>query len=121
MDSKVINVKVANIRPKYKNLAEWCDDPDNVYIGRRGVVFIDKVRYPPTDSIWANPFKISATKTRDQVISEYQTYIQTKLEKSPELQSKLKTLKGKNLGCWCAPQPCHGDVLKKLITELLDD
>ena len=24
---------------------------------------------------------------------------------------KLATLKGKRLGCWCAPGPCHGEVL----------
>ena len=24
-------------------------------------------------------------------------------------------MKGKNLGCWCNPEPCHGDVLLELI------
>ena len=24
---------------------------------------------------------------------------------------KLAALKGKRLGCWCAPGPCHGEVL----------
>ena len=56
------NVKVAYIRPKYKNLEKWCDDKNNAYIGRSGIVFITKngkkERYPKNDSIWANPFKV---------------------------------------------------------------
>jgi len=26
-------------------------------------------------------------------------------------------MKGKNLGCWCFPEPCHGNVLLELIDE----
>jgi hypothetical protein len=38
----VVNVKVAFIRPKYKNLKEFTDDSNNSYIGRAGVVFVNK-------------------------------------------------------------------------------
>lgn len=41
----VVNVKVANLRPHYNNLREWMQDEDNVYIGRKGVVFIDGKRF----------------------------------------------------------------------------
>ena len=27
----------------------------------------------------------------------------------------LPDLEGMRLGCWCAPLPCHGDVLVKLL------
>lgn len=118
MTTSVVNVKVAFIRPSYKDLSTWCQDPNNVYIGRGGVVFVDGVRYPKKDSVWANPYKISSTMNREQVIAAYETYIRAKLTASPELQAELKALKGKNLGCWCAPEPCHGDVLKKLLDEL---
>ena len=40
----VVNCKVANIRPKYENLQEWMEDPNNVYIGRGGIVFINNQR-----------------------------------------------------------------------------
>jgi hypothetical protein len=33
---------------------------------------------------------------------------------NPELFSKLPELKGKVLGCWCAPKACHGDILSEL-------
>jgi hypothetical protein len=42
----VVNCKVQYIRPKYNNLKEWMNDPNNIYIGRGGVVFIDKKRFP---------------------------------------------------------------------------
>lgn len=31
--------------------------------------------------------------------------------------ARLRALVGLRLGCWCAPQRCHGDVLIKLIHE----
>jgi hypothetical protein len=31
-----------------------------------------------------------------------------------ELIAALPELRGKRLGCWCAPHPCHGDLLKGL-------
>ncbi|MCB2189312.1 MAG: DUF4326 domain-containing protein [Deltaproteobacteria bacterium] len=37
----------------------------------------------------------------------------------PELEDELRTLKGKRLGCFCAPgEPCHGDVLVRLVEEM---
>jgi hypothetical protein len=42
----VVNVKVKHIRPEYANLKEWTSDLNNVYIGRRGIVFVNKERYP---------------------------------------------------------------------------
>lgn len=110
-------VKVKNIRPKYANLKEWMTDPNNVYIGRAGIVFIDGVRFPKRDSVWANPFKISNECDRDLVIQKYHAYIQAKLELDTNLVAELLVLKGKTLGCWCSPDACHGDVLVELINE----
>lgn len=63
-------VKVKNIRPKYANLKEWMADPNNAYIGRAGIVFIDGVRFPKRDSVWANPFKITNECDRGSVIQK---------------------------------------------------
>ena len=89
----IVNCKVSNIRPKYKNLQEWMDDPNNIYIGRKGVVFINKKRYPEKDSIWCNPYKINKTGNRDDVLNKYEIYIRNKLEKDESLQNELKKLK----------------------------
>lgn len=114
----VVNCKVKFIRPQYKNLEDWCEDDNNVYIGRAGVVFIDKVRFPKKQSNFCNKFKIGKDGTREEVIEKYRNYIGKRLENEPELKEELKKMKGKNLGCWCHPEPCHGDVLMELINNI---
>ena len=114
----VVNVKVEHIRPKgFKNLKEWIADPTNAYVGRAGVVFVDGKRFPEKASPFANPFKIGKDGTRDEVIIKYRDYIIDRLVKSEELVKELLSMRGKNLGCWCAPEPCHGDILLELIEE----
>jgi hypothetical protein len=65
---------------------------------------------------WGNPFPISKTKNREQVIAEYRKWIITQ----EDLLSDLYTLKGKTLACWCAPAACHGDVLAEL-ADMIED
>jgi hypothetical protein len=48
--------------------------------------------------------------TRAEVIAKFEEW----LMEQPELLAKVVELKGKRLGCWCAPLPCHGDVLARL-------
>ncbi len=115
----VINCKVKYIRPKYNNLREWMEDDNNVYIARSGIVFIDKKRFPSNSSNFANPYKIGKDGTREEVIVKYREYILKKLEKDDLLRKELVSLKGKNLGCWCYPEICHGNVLLELIDKFL--
>lgn len=116
--TKVVNVKTKNIRPNYLNLHEWMQDKDsNVYIGRGRVIFINGVRYPLQDSIWANPYKITEKQTRNDVLNLYREYIDKKLKSNSFLITELMKLEGKNLGCWCSPEPCHGDILLELIEK----
>jgi hypothetical protein len=67
----------------------------DVYIGR--------------PSKWGNPFTIGRDGDRDEVIEKYEDWLQTQ----PQLLAALPELQGKTLGCWCAPQACHGDVLAR--------
>lgn len=126
---KVVCVKVNKISPKYKNLQEWMLDENNVYIGRKLVVFIDGKRFPPNDSIWANPYKIGKDGTRNEVIEKYKKYILEKINSGSITREQLMQLAGKNLGCWCKSSgneslPCHGDVLVSIynnfMSEILD-
>jgi hypothetical protein len=71
-------------------------EPYDVYIGR--------------PSKFGNPYVIGIDGTRDDVIEKYRVWINTQ----PQLLAALPELKGKVLGCWCAPLPCHGDVLAEL-------
>ncbi len=111
----VVNCKVKYIRPKYNNLKEWMNDPNNIYIGRGGVVFIDKKRFPAQASKFANPYKVGKDGTRKEVIDKYRTYITHQLKDDKNFQTELASIKGKNIGCWCHPYPCHGNVLLELL------
>lgn len=57
---------------------------------------------------WGNPFILDDDGDRDAVIGSYRDHY---LPHKPSLLSRLEELKGKALGCWCAPEACHGDVL----------
>lgn len=71
-------------------------------------VYIDR------PSKWGNPFKIGPDGTRDDVIKKYEQY----LLNNKNLCKDLPELKGKVIGCHCAPLACHGDVLKKHVSQL---
>jgi hypothetical protein len=75
--------------------------PCDVYVGR--------------GSIWGNPFShldeskydVIKVATRAEAIAKYEEYLLA----SSELMNHLSELRGKKLGCWCAPYPCHAEVL----------
>lgn len=64
-------------------------------------------------SPWGNPFRIGKDGTRAEVIEKYTDWICAK-EQRPLLRRARQELAGKVLGCWCSPEPCHGDVLLEL-------
>jgi len=83
--------------------------PDAVYVGR--------------PSKWGNPYNvkdpllpagIGKVEKHRLVVDEYRKY----LVGSPELLSALSELHGKDLVCWCAPLPCHADVLLELAASV---
>jgi len=64
-------------------------------------------------SRWGNPYHIGIHGTRNEVIQKYEEWIRGQ----PLLLAALPELKGKILGCHCAPRRCHGSVLLKLLVE----
>lgn len=79
--------------------------PYDVYIGR--------------GSKWGNPFthhRLDSTQakwevsSRNEAIRAYEEW----LKGQPDLMAALPELRGKILGCWCAPKACHGEVLARL-------
>jgi len=64
-------------------------------------------------SIFGNPFEIGTDGTRKEVIEKFKKY----LLDNKELLSKVPELRGKILGCWCAPKACHCDVLAELAND----
>lgn len=62
-------------------------------------------------SKWGNPYKIGEHGTREEVIKLYEKHVFT----HAELYYSLPELQGyEALECFCAPLPCHGDVLARL-------
>lgn len=90
----IINPHTWKVTAKVVNIKK--NEPYDVYIGR--------------GSKWGNPFK---NGTRKQNIMDYKEYIMER----PDLLKELRELKGKRLGCYCAPLPCHGDILIELMLE----
>lgn len=60
---------------------------------------------------WGNPFLLDDDGDRATVIHNYEHHY---LPHKPSLTDRYGELRGgKALGCWCAPEPCHGDVLAR--------
>lgn len=69
--------------------------------------------YVGRPSRWGNPFILDSKMLRHIAVDEYRKWIQNQ----PELMTALPELKGKDLVCWCAPLPCHADVLLELANK----
>lgn len=81
-------------------VAHYKRDRCDVYVGR--------------PSTFGNPFFIGRDGTRSEVIRKYEEWVRSQ----PDLVRQVKEeLRGKILGCWCSPLPCHGDVLARIADE----
>ena len=64
-----------------------------------------------------NPYKITENCSRTEVIEKFEAYARG----NPVIMGYIKALpKDAVLGCWCAPLPCHGMVIRKIWIELHD-
>lgn len=77
------------IKPRVLNLRRDGCPKGAVYCGR--------------GSAWGSPYVIGRDGTREQVIKKYAKHILPNL--------RLTGLRGKDLVCFCAPLPCHCDLL----------
>ena len=64
-------------------------------------------------SMWGNPFVLGRDGDRTEVIAKFKKWVPT----NPAIMACLGDLRGKVLGCYCKPKPCHGDVLVELVEE----
>ena len=78
--------------------------------------------YVGRGSPWGNPFIIGKDGDRMQVIHKYQKLVnENMLSNYPEFYEWLLPLKDKDLVCFCAPLPCHADILKWLANGIVLD
>ena len=62
---------------------------------------------------WGNPFRLGADGDREQVIARYRADLWRRIRAGEIALEELAGLEGCWLACWCAPLPCHGDVLAR--------
>ena len=109
-ETVVINLR----KDAHRNLALWSARQGLlIYIGRPGWALAGFNHYLAAHDVsrvtadrWANPFVVGRDGDRDTVLAKY-------ADNRSELQTRAGELRGKALGCWCAPEPCHGDILKR--------
>jgi hypothetical protein len=70
--------------------------------------------YVGRPSKWGNPFPLLREEDREKVLEKYKEY----LLNNDQLVLSLHELKGKRLGCWCAPRMCHADILAELAEKI---
>jgi Domain of unknown function (DUF4326) len=84
-------------------------EPFDVYIGRQTSPKMSPTGRSLRRSIWANPFRGEAA------VEKFEHYL---LEgEGSFLLDNLPDVRGKVLGCWCKPKPCHGDAIARLADE----
>lgn len=85
--------------------------PGQVYVGR--------------PSPLGNPYALERDGSREQVIAQYRRWLWTQLQRpgSPQ-ERKLRRLLAQartgelELLCWCAPLPCHAEVVRSALLWL---
>ena len=86
------------LKPGGHTLVVHCKkEPYDVYVGR--------------PSKWGNDHKMIELKSKEEAIRKY---IEDLVNDPWLITYHLGELQGKVLGCFCAPQACHGDVLARL-------
>jgi hypothetical protein len=97
---------VVNVRKSgpHKNLVPWLVSAGLLtYVGHAGP------RHSWPESDFANPFLRQAATDRAGMVRRYREWILAQ----PEMLRRVRggELTGRALGCWCAPDACHADVL----------
>lgn len=111
----------AQITTRDQQLIEALKRGETVVVNQK--VDLAAIKYAETHGLYVrcdrfsdfgNPFEMDKDGDRDEVCDNYEQHY---LPFKPSIHKQLFKLKGKALGCWCAPLRCHCDTLIKLINE----
>lgn len=90
--------------------------PADVYIGRAG---------RGEDGYFGNPHPVGRScpickveHQQEEAVEAYRVTFKARIEKDPEFKRRVTELRGKSLGCFCKPKPCHGDVIAEFLNTL---
>ena len=91
---------VEQVGPRVFNKHHRNAPPGAVYIGR--------------GSPYGNPFVIGRDGDRAAVIAAYEAHLLSDVALLERVRTELR---GRDVVCFCAPAPCHGDVLVRIANE----
>ncbi len=126
--TKTQSVKIKYLRKVYgpkTDFRKWLEDPNNMYVGRGGRIFIDKEIFHYPKSKWANPNPMEKGKvpTKKDYEENFKKYLKHLQKKGLTEESALDELRGKTLGCFCdtasTTGACSMDCHTKVLLELL--
>lgn len=88
-------------------------EPFDIYVGRGN----DPQTGEPGK--WGNPYShrpsrvpgVIVVGSAAEAIERYRAHLWAEIRSGRLALDRLAELDGKTLGCWCAPAPCHGEVL----------
>lgn len=105
---------VVNVRRNgpHKHLVPWLQSAGLLtYVGHAGP------RHSWPESDFANPFLRRAAADRPGMVRRYRDWLHGRAALLGRIEAGELT--GRALGCWCAPQPCHADVLADEVNRLV--
>lgn len=113
------DIIIENLRGRQREF-DLCN-PQHAYIGRYYRQRLPNITAIP-ESFLANPFRVTAERSRSQVIAQYKMWLGRKImERDHHILFELAGLRKLaeraplHLWCWCAPLECHGNVIRELI------
>ncbi len=68
-------------------------------------------------SKWGNPFRIGPDGNRAEVIRRFREYWNAPAQ-APLRWAARRELTDTDLGCYCTPAACHGDVIAEYVNQL---
>ena len=79
-----------------------------IYVGRPGK--------------WGNLFRVSKACSQGEAVAKHKAWIEEQISLGnvgfgDGFKYNLEELRGFDLVCWCAPLPCHADVLLELANQ----
>jgi len=86
---------------------------EGIYIGRQMPGL--------TGSVLGNPFKIGRDGTREEALVKYRRWLWEQINLKNEVYLELRRIAARAaygdiaLLCWCAPKPCHADLVKRAV------
>ena len=84
----------------------------DVYIGRAG---------HGENGYFGNPFRLGTSMARGSTLDRYRKYFYHRIVTDEEFRKRIGELQGKTLGCFCKPNPCHGDIIKEYLDRIAEN